>query len=78
MRQRWREAIDSDCAGPFHQEQRWPNDQNTNTSFRIVLAKVGLDGNDRGLRDAGLHVIYTGLWQSPDAVVRVVADEDVD
>src|SRR5260221_8718025 len=52
---------------------------------RIVLAKVGLDGHDRGikvvaraLRDAGLHVIYAGLWQTPEAVVRTVADEDAD
>jgi LAO/AO transport system ATPase len=50
---------------------------------RIVLAKVGLDGHDRGvkivargLRDAGFHVIYAGLWQSPEAVARAVADED--
>lgn len=53
------------------------------TSPRIVLAKVGLDGHDRGikvvargLRDAGMHVIYAGLWQLPEAVVRTVADED--
>src|SRR5215831_602916 len=52
---------------------------------RIVLAKVGLDGHDRGikvvaraLRDAGFHVIYAGLWQTPEAVARVVADEDAD
>jgi LAO/AO transport system ATPase len=52
---------------------------------RIVLAKVGLDGHDRGikvvargLRDLGFHVIYAGLWQSPEAVVRAVADEDAD
>jgi methylmalonyl-CoA mutase cobalamin-binding domain/chain len=51
--------------------------------IRIVLAKVGLDGHDRGikvvaraLRDAGMHVIYAGLWQTPEAVVRAVADED--
>jgi len=50
-----------------------------------VLAKVGLDGHDRGiqivargLRDAGFHVIYAGLWQTPEAVVRTVADEDAD
>jgi methylmalonyl-CoA mutase cobalamin-binding domain/chain len=50
---------------------------------RIVLAKIGLDGHDRGikvvaraLRDAGFHVIYAGLWQTPEAVVRTVADED--
>ena len=53
--------------------------------IRIVLAKVGLDGHDRGikvvargLRDAGMHVIYAGLWQTPEAVVRMVADEDAD
>ncbi|HZT83713.1 MAG TPA: cobalamin B12-binding domain-containing protein [Gemmataceae bacterium] len=52
---------------------------------RIVLAKVGLDGHDRGikvvaraLRDAGMQVIYAGLWQTPEAVVRAVADEDAD
>jgi methylmalonyl-CoA mutase C-terminal domain/subunit len=53
--------------------------------LRIVLAKVGLDGHDRGikvvaraLRDAGMEVIYAGLWQTPEAVVRTVADEDAD
>src|SRR5438552_13334877 len=53
--------------------------------IRVVLAKVGLDGHDRGikvvaraLRDAGMHVIYAGLWQTPEAVVRTVADEDAD
>ena len=53
--------------------------------IRIVLAKVGLDGHDRGiqvvaraLRDAGMEVIYTGLWQTPEAVVRAVEDEDAD
>ena len=54
----------------------------TENPIRIVLAKVGLDGHDRGikvvaraLRDAGLHVIYAGLWLTPEAVVRTVADE---
>jgi methylmalonyl-CoA mutase cobalamin-binding domain/chain len=53
--------------------------------IRVVLAKIGLDGHDRGikvvaraLRDAGMHVIYAGLWQTPEAVVRTVADEDAD
>src|SRR5215472_7329275 len=53
--------------------------------LRIILAKVGLDGHDRGikvvargLRDAGFHVIYAGLWQTPEAVVRAVGDEDAD
>jgi methylmalonyl-CoA mutase cobalamin-binding domain/chain len=54
-------------------------------AVRVVLAKIGLDGHDRGikvvaraLRDAGMHVIYAGLWQTPEAVVRTVADEDAD
>src|SRR5437764_5024175 len=53
--------------------------------IRVVLAKVGLDGHDRGikvvaraLRDAGFHVIYAGLWQTPEAVVRAAGDEDAD
>jgi methylmalonyl-CoA mutase cobalamin-binding domain/chain len=53
--------------------------------IRVVLAKVGLDGHDRGikivaraLRDAGMQVIYAGLWLTPEAVVRTVADEDAD
>src|ERR1700756_5143978 len=57
----------------------------TAAPLRIVLAKVGLDGHDRGikvvaraLRDAGLEVIYAGLGQTPEAVVRTVADEDAD
>ena len=52
---------------------------------RIVLAKIGLDGHDRGvkvvargLRDAGFHVIYAGLWQPVEAVVQTVLDEDAD
>jgi methylmalonyl-CoA mutase C-terminal domain/subunit len=51
--------------------------------IRVVLAKVGLDGHDRGikvvargLRDAGMEVIYAGLWQTPEAAVRAVGDED--
>src|SRR5580693_3646393 len=51
--------------------------------IRVVLAKVGLDGHDRGikvvaraLRDSGMQVIYAGLWQTPEAVVRTTADED--
>jgi methylmalonyl-CoA mutase cobalamin-binding domain/chain len=57
----------------------------TAAPLRIVLAKVGLDGHDRGvkvvaraLRDSGMEVIYAGLWQTPEGVVRTVADEDAD
>src|SRR5205814_6100797 len=52
---------------------------------RIVLAKVGLDGHDRGvkivaraLRDAGFEVIYTGLHRTPEEVVESALQEDVD
>jgi LAO/AO transport system ATPase len=58
-------------------------DDKPTAHVRIVLAKVGLDGHDRGikvvargLRDAGFHVIYGGIWQSPDAVAQAVLDED--
>jgi len=54
-------------------------------TVRVLVAKVGLDGHDRGvnvitrlLRDAGMEVIYTGLFQSPDSVARTAVDEDVD
>ena len=53
--------------------------------IRVVLAKIGLDGHDRGvkvvargLRDAGMEVVYTGLHRSPAEVVRIAVDEDVD
>ncbi len=52
---------------------------------RILIAKVGLDGHDRGikvvarmLRDAGYEVIYTGLFQTPQTVAAAAIDEDVD
>src|SRR5258708_3665767 len=64
------------------ERQATPNPASTD-AIRIVLAKVGLDGHDRGikvvargLRDAGLHVIYGGIWQSPDAVAQAALDED--
>jgi methylmalonyl-CoA mutase, C-terminal domain len=54
-------------------------------SLRVLVAKVGLDGHDRGvkvvariLRDAGMEVIYTGLRQTPEMVVASAVDEDVD
>lgn len=52
---------------------------------RILIGKAGLDGHDRGakviaraLRDAGMEVIYTGLHQTPEAIVRSAIQEDVD
>ncbi|MEY3677929.1 MAG: hypothetical protein RI924_70 [Bacteroidota bacterium] len=53
--------------------------------LRVLVAKVGLDGHDRGariiatsLRDAGMEVIYTGLRQTPEMVVNTALQEDVD
>jgi len=53
--------------------------------IRILVAKPGLDGHDRGakvvargLRDAGFEVIYTGLHQTPEMIARAALDEDVD
>jgi methylmalonyl-CoA mutase cobalamin-binding domain/chain len=53
--------------------------------IRVMLAKVGLDGHDRGvkvvartLRDAGMDVVYTGLHRTPEEVVRAAVQEDVD
>src|ERR1041385_7239336 len=56
-----------------------------NRPIRVLVAKVGLDGHDRGakviasaLRDAGMEVIYTGLRQTPEMVVNSALQEDVD
>ncbi|MBI5475207.1 MAG: cobalamin B12-binding domain-containing protein [Ignavibacteriales bacterium] len=56
-----------------------------NKKIRIVVAKVGLDGHDRGakviaaaLRDAGMEVIYTGLRKTPEMVVEAAIQEDAD
>lgn len=58
---------------------------NTERPIRVLVAKVGLDGHDRGakviataLRDAGMEVIYTGLRQTPEMVVNAALQEDVD
>ncbi|RZK82543.1 MAG: cobalamin B12-binding domain-containing protein [Pedobacter sp.] len=56
-----------------------------NRPIRVLVAKVGLDGHDRGakviatsLRDAGMEVIYTGLRQTPEMVINTALQEDVD
>jgi isobutyryl-CoA mutase small subunit len=53
--------------------------------IRVVIAKPGLDGHDRGakvvaraLRDAGMEVVYTGLHQTPEQIVETVVQEDAD
>ena len=54
-------------------------------AIRVLVAKAGLDGHDRGakvfaqsLRDAGMEVIYTGLRQTPEMIVKAALEEDVD
>lgn len=58
---------------------------NASTPIRVLVAKPGLDGHDRGakviaraLRDAGMEVIYTGLRQSPEQIVNAALQEDVE
>ncbi|MFT7600329.1 MAG: methylmalonyl-CoA mutase C-terminal domain/subunit [Acidimicrobiales bacterium] len=59
--------------------------ESTGETLRVLVAKVGLDGHDRGvkivariLRDAGMEVVYTGLRQTPEMVTATAIDEDVD
>jgi methylmalonyl-CoA mutase C-terminal domain/subunit len=59
--------------------------ETTNKKIRVLVAKPGLDGHDRGakviaraLRDAGMEVIYTGLRQTPEMIVEAAVQEDVD
>ncbi len=59
--------------------------ENASKRIRVVVAKPGLDGHDRGakiiaraLRDAGMEVIYTGLHQTPEQIVATVVQEDAD
>ncbi|MGK5087669.1 cobalamin B12-binding domain-containing protein [Bdellovibrionota bacterium FG-2] len=58
--------------------------QNSPQKIRVLIAKPGLDGHDRGakviaraLRDAGFEVIYTGLHQTPEMIIKAAIDEDV-
>ena len=60
-------------------------DEATGRKIRVVVAKPGLDGHDRGakiiaraLRDAGMEVIYTGLHQTPEQIAETVIQEDAD
>ena len=62
-----------------------PEQRHADKKIRVVVAKPGLDGHDRGakiiaraLRDAGMEVIYTGLHQTPEQIVETVLQEDAD
>ena len=66
-------------------EDSSPDDWTVSRACRVLLAKVGLDGHDRGvkvvarmLRDAGFEVVYLGLFNSPEGVAAAARDEDVD
>jgi methylmalonyl-CoA mutase, C-terminal domain len=68
-----------------NQEQSSPPNNSLHRPIRVLVAKVGLDGHDRGakiiaaaLRDAGMEVIYTGLRQTPEMVVNAALQEDAD
>jgi methylmalonyl-CoA mutase C-terminal domain/subunit len=71
---------------PDHvRRMRQPMSATAQRKIRVVVAKPGLDGHDRGakiiaraLRDAGMEVIYTGLHQTPEQIVETVLQEDAD
>jgi len=57
----------------------------TNKKIKVLVTKVGLDGHDRGakvvaslLKEAGMEVIYLGMYQTPEGIVKAAIDEDVD
>jgi len=68
-----------------YRKRQVKNLEEVNRPIRVLIAKVGLDGHDRGakviasfLRDAGMEVVYTGLRQTPEKVVTAALQEDVD
>ncbi|HZI69884.1 MAG TPA: cobalamin B12-binding domain-containing protein [Nitrososphaeraceae archaeon] len=67
------------------QEQHNQQQQHQQKRIRVLVSKLGLDGHDRGalvicraLRDAGMEVIYSGLFCTPEQVAKIALDEDVD
>src|SRR6476661_5101751 len=69
----------------LYREAGWEVEMATETPIRVLIAKPGLDGHDRGakvivraLRDAGCDVIYTGIRQTPDMIAEAALQEDVD
>ena len=70
---------------PRHYDWQVVSTETAQKKIRVVVAKPGLDGHDRGakiiaraLRDAGMEVIYTGLHQTPEQIVETVIQEDAD
>jgi len=69
----------------FDQERQQRQQQQQQRRIRVLVSKLGLDGHDRGalvicrsLRDAGMEVIYSGLFCTPEQVAKIAIDEDVD
>lgn len=79
-------ALDDQARTPGDlQVQSESNGANASRKIRVLIAKPGLDGHDRGakiiaraLRDAGIEVIYTGLHQTPEMIAEAALQEDVD
>lgn len=68
-----------------HNLQKHRTSKRTKRPIRVLVSKLGLDGHDRGafiickaLRDAGMEVIYSGLFCTPEQVAKIAIDEDVD
>ena len=68
-----------------HLDQQQAQQQEQQRRIRVLVSKLGLDGHDRGalvicraLRDAGMEVIYSGLFCTPEQVAKIAIDEDVD
>src|SRR5919107_6046642 len=67
------------------QQQQQGQSKQQQRRLRVLVSKLGLDGHDRGalvicraLRDAGMEVIYSGLFNTPDQIVKTAIEEDVD
>ena len=80
--------LETDRSGSFYRKLEtgnWRLETDSMKKIRVVIAKPGLDGHDRGakviaraLRDAGMEVIYTGLRQTPEQIVAAALQEDAD
>ena len=78
-------TVDERVGGPLDGRHVIPEIEAVTAPIRVLIAKVGLDGHDRGakivarcLRDAGMDVVYTGLHRTPEEVVAAAVQEDVD
>src|SRR5579862_2332719 len=85
-RSRWEQRRSTVSPACTDRAGRYPDGvTETSGKIRVIVAKAGLDGHDRGakvvaraLRDAGVEVIYTGLFQTPEQIVQTAIQEDAD